>query len=185
MEKHERVKEKFRSSLNRSHCRRIRLVQELNELFQGFEAAVDRKVWKEIEERMGVLRTTLKKVESPIAENEDHLEECQMRKEESRYGDWNHSKSSEEPEGDVMVEGLEETSPMGMESTGSLRSQEVEPPMEVDVDQLSLLTSGDTAIVTTEEEEVLMGDPTSMAGEMVRLQVSSLDSPKPESGETS
>ena len=57
--------------------------------------------------------------------------------------------------------------------------------MEVDVDALSPLTSGDAAIVTAKEEEMLMGDPTSMAGGMARLQISSLGSPKPEGDEAS
>ena len=71
------------------------------------EATVDRKVHKEIEERMGILRTALKKVEASITENEDHLEESWMREEEAHYGDWDHSNSSKEHEGDIMVEGLE------------------------------------------------------------------------------
>ena len=54
-EEHERVKEKFRFSLNRSHWQQTRLSQELDDLSQGMEAAMDGKVQKEIEERMGVL----------------------------------------------------------------------------------------------------------------------------------
>ena len=54
-EKHERVKEKFRSSLNSSRGQRTRLSRELDDLSQGMEAAVDGKVQKEIEERMGIL----------------------------------------------------------------------------------------------------------------------------------
>ena len=83
-----------------------------------------------------------------------------------------------------MVEGLEGSGPKGAESTSPPRSQEAEPSMEVDVDDIPLLTSGDVTTVTAEEEEVLMGDPTSVAGEMARLQVSSPDSHKPEGGET-
>ena len=83
-----------------------------------------------------------------------------------------------------MVEGPEESGPTGVESTGPLRSQEAEPSMEVDVDDIPPLTSGDATTVTAEEEEMFMGDPTSVAGEMARLQVSSPDSPKPEDGET-
>ena len=52
---HERAKERFRSSLNSSHCRRAKLLQELDELSQGIEAAMDRKFRKETETRMGVL----------------------------------------------------------------------------------------------------------------------------------
>ena len=54
-EKHERVKERFRSLLNSSHHQWTRLSRELDELSQGMEAAADRKVHKEIEERMGIL----------------------------------------------------------------------------------------------------------------------------------
>ena len=54
-EEHERAKEKFRSSLNRSHRRQTRLSRELDDPSQGMEAAMDRKVQKEIEERMGIL----------------------------------------------------------------------------------------------------------------------------------
>ena len=82
-----------------------------------------------------------------------------------------------------MVEGLEESRPTGAESTGPLRSQEAEPSMEVDVDDIPPLTSGDTTTVTAEEEEMLMGDPTSVTGGMARLQVSSPDNHKPEDGE--
>ena len=84
-----------------------------------------------------------------------------------------------------MVEGLEESGPTGAESTSPLRSQEAEPSMEVDGDDILLLTSGDTITVTAEEEEMLMGDPTSVAGEVAKLQVSSPDSHKPEDGKTS
>ena len=58
------------------------------------------------------------------------------------------------------------------------------PSMEVDMDDISPLTSDDTTTVTAKEEEMLMGDPTSVAGEMARLQVSSPDSHKPKDGET-
>ena len=83
-----------------------------------------------------------------------------------------------------MVEGPEESGPTGAESTSPLRSQEAEPSMEVDVDDIPPLTSGDATTVTAKEEEMLMGDPTSVAGEMARLQVSSPDSHKPKDGET-
>ena len=144
---------------------------------------MDRKVWKEIEERMGVLRTALKKAEASIAENEDHLEESWIWEEEARQGDQGQSDSSEGQDEDVMVEGPEESGPTGAESTSPLGSQEAEPSMEVDVDDIPLLTSGDTTTVTAEEEEMLMNDPASMTGEMARLQVSSPDSHKPEDGE--
>ena len=84
-----------------------------------------------------------------------------------------------------MVEGLEKSGPTGAESTSPLRSQEAEPSMEVDVDDIPPLTSDGAITVTAEEEEMLMGDPTSVAGEMAKLQVSSPDSHKPEDGETS
>ena len=183
-EKHERAKERFRSSLNSSRRRWTRLSQELNDLSQGMEAATDRKVWREIEERMGILRTTLKKAEALIAENEDHLEESWIWEEEAHQGDQGQSNSTEGQDGDIMVEELQESGPTGAESTGPLRSQEAEPSMEVDMDDIPLLTSGDTTTVTAEEDKMLISDPTSMSGEMARLQVSSADSHKLEDGET-
>ena len=54
-ETHERVKERFRSTLNSSHHQWARLSQELDELSQEIEAAMDRKLRKQTKERMGVL----------------------------------------------------------------------------------------------------------------------------------
>ena len=84
-----------------------------------------------------------------------------------------------------MVEGPEESGPTGVESTSPLRSQEAEPSMEVDMDDIPPLTSGSAVTVMTEEDEMLTGDPTSVAGEMAKLQVSSPNRPKPEDDETS
>ena len=67
LETHERAKERFRSVLNSSCRRQARLTQELKELSQGIEATADRKLCKQTEERMGVLRTALKKVEASMA----------------------------------------------------------------------------------------------------------------------
>ena len=151
---------------------------------QGMEAAMDGKVQKEIEERMGILQTALKKAEASISENKDNLEESQIWEEEARQADQGQSNSSEGQDEDVMVEGPDESGPTGVESTGPLRSQEEEPSMEVDMDDIPPLTSGGTITVTAEEDEMLMGNPTSVAGEIARLQVSSPDSHKPEDGET-
>ena len=84
-----------------------------------------------------------------------------------------------------MVEGPEESSPTGAESTSPPRSQEAEPSMEVDMDDKLPLTSGGATTVTAEEDDMLTGDPTSVAGEMAKLQVSSPDSHNPKDGETS
>ena len=81
------------------------------------------------------------------------------------------------------MEGAQESGPTGAESTGPpipmASIQEAEPSMEVDVDDIPLLTSEDATTVTAEEDEMLTGDPTSVTGEMVRLQVTSPDSHKP------
>ena len=91
------------------------LTQELDELSQGIEAIVDKRIHKETEARMGVLRTALKKVEASIAESKDHLKESQMREEEAHQEDWDQSNSSE---GDVIMEGAEESGPTSAEATG-------------------------------------------------------------------
>ena len=54
-EEHERVKKKSVSSLNRSLSQWARVLEELEELSKRLEAAKDKKVWKEIDERMGVI----------------------------------------------------------------------------------------------------------------------------------
>ena len=64
-------------------------------------------------------------------------------------------------------------------------SKATEPSMEVDMDSIPPLTSGGDITVSPEEDEILMGNPTSVAGEMAKLQVSSPNSHKAEDGETS
>ena len=109
-----------------------------------------------------------------------------MGEEEAHQEDQDQSDSSE---GDVIVEEAEESGPTGVEATSPpipmASIQEEEPSMEVDVDDIPPLTSKDATTVTPKEDEMLMGDPTSVAGEMVRLQVASPDSHKPEDGKTS
>ena len=114
-EKHERAKERFRSLLNSSCHQWTRLSQELDELSQGREAATDKRVHKETKARMGILQTALKKVEASMAESEDHLEESQMMEEEAHQEDQGQSDSSE---GDVIVEGADESGPTSVEATG-------------------------------------------------------------------
>ena len=174
-EAQERAKERFRSSLNNSHHRRANLLKELDEFSQGIEAAVDRKLHKETEARMGVLRTTLKKVEASINETEDCLKESWMREEEAHWGDWGESDSSEEQDQDVIVEREQESGPNGVEAMGPptpiANVQEAEPSMDMDMEDVPPLTSKDATTVTPEEDEVLMGDPASVAGEMAWLQL--------------
>ena len=119
-----------------------------------------------------------------MAESEDHLEESQMREKEACQEDQGQSDYGEEQDGDVVVEEVEESGPTGVEATDPPRSQEAEPSMEVDVDDIPPLTSYDATTVTAEEDEMLMGDTTSVSGEMARLQVSSPDGHKPEDGKT-
>ena len=117
---------------------------------------------------MGIVQTALDKAEASVTENEDHLEESRIWEEEAHQGDQGQSDSSEEQDDDVVVEGPEEGGPTGVESASPLRSQEAESSMEVDVDDILPLTSGDATTVTAEEEEMLMDDPTSVAGEMAK-----------------
>ena len=133
---------------------------------------------------MGVVRTALYKAEASITRNEAHLEESQIQEEEAHQGDQGQSNSSEEQEDDIVVERPEESGPTGAESTNTLGNQEAESSMEVDVDDILLLAPDSATAVTPEEDEMLTGNPTSVAGEMAKLQVSSPNSPKPEDGET-
>ena len=184
-EEHKRVKKKSVSSLNRSLCQWARLLEELDELSKRLEAAKDKKAQKEIDKSMGVIQTAFEKAEASTAENKAHLEESQIQEEEACHGDQGQSDSSEGQYGDVMVEEPEESGLKGVESTSLLGSQETEPSMDVDVDSTLPLTSGSAITVSAEEDQILMGNPTSVAGEMAKLQVSSPNSHKPEGGETS
>ena len=111
-ETHERVKERFRSSLNSNRRWRAKLLRELDELSQGIEAAADKKLHKETELRMGVLRTSLRKVETSINESEDHLEESRMREEEAHQVDRGQSDSNTDEDGDVIMEGCRRVAPL-------------------------------------------------------------------------
>ena len=83
-----------------------------------------------------------------------------------------------------MVERPEDSGPTSVESTNTLRNQEAEPSMEVNMDDIPSLAPDSATAIVPEEDEMLMGDPTSVAGEMAKLQVSSPNSPKPEDRET-
>ena len=107
-----------------------------------------------------------------------------MREEEAHQED-----SSKEQDGDVIVEGAQESGPTGAEAMGPpipmASIQEAEPAMEMDVGDIPPLTSEDATTVTPKEDEMLTGDPTSVAGEMAQLQVAPPGSHKPEDSETS
>ena len=62
-------------------------------------------------------------------------------------------------------------------------TQKAERTMEVDISDMPQLASEDATTVTPEEDDMLMGDPTSMAGEMARLQVTPPESHEPEDSE--
>ena len=138
---------------------------------------------------MGVLRTTLRKVETSINESEDHLKESRMREEDARQVDRGQSDSNMDEDGDVIVEGAQESGPTGVEATGPpipmASTQEAEHAMEVDIGDMPQLASEDTTKVTPEEDDMLTGDPTSVAGEMAWLQVTPPKSHEPEDGEAS
>ena len=158
-------------------------MQELDELSKGIEAAVDRKLHKETETRMGVLQTAFRKVETSIDKSKDHLKESQMREEDARQEDQGQSNSSEEQDRDVIVEGAQESGPTGVQAMGPpipmASIQEAEPTMEVDKGDIPPLTSEDATTVTPEDDDMLKGDPTSAAGEMARLQVTLLKAMSP------
>ena len=185
-ETHERAKERFRSSLNSNCCRWAKLLRELNELSQGIEATVDKKLCKETELRMGVLQTSLRKVETSINKSEDHLEESQMREEEAHQVDWGQFDPNTDEDGDVIVEAVQESGPTGAEATGPpipmVSTQEAEHTMDIDISDMPQLTFEEATTVTPEEDEVLTGNPTSVAGEMARLQVTPHESHEPEDG---
>ena len=188
-ETHQRVKERFRSSLNINLRRWAKLLRELDELSQGIEAAMDKKLHKKTELRMGMLQTSLRKVKTSINESEDHLKESWMRKEEAHQVDRGQSNSNTDEDGDVIMEGVQESGPTGVEATGppipTVSTQEAERAMDVGIGDMPQLTPEDATTITPEEDDMLTGDPTSVAGEMARLQVTPPESHEPEDGKAS
>ena len=138
---------------------------------------------------MGVLRTALRKVETSINESEDHLKESWMREEDACQVDHGQSDSNTDEDGDVIVEGVQESGPTGAEATGPpipmASTQEAERAMKVDIGDMPQLASEDTTTVTPEEDDMLTGDPTSVAGEIAWLQVTPFESHEPEDGKAS
>ena len=57
--------------------------------------------------------------------------------------------------------------------------------MEVEVSEMPMLTPEDATTVTQEEDDMLMGNPISVTGEMDRLQVRPPEIHKPEDSEAS
>ena len=112
-----------------------------------------------------------------------------MREEDARQVDQGQSDSNMDEDGDVIVEGAQESGPTSVEATGPpipmASTQEAERAMEVDIGDMPQLTSKDATAVTPEEDDMLTGDPTSVAGEMAQLQVTPPESHEPKDGEAS
>ena len=93
--------------------------------------------------RMGVLRTTLRKVETSIDESKDHLQESRMREEDARQVDRGQSNSNTDEDEDVIVKGAQESGPTSVEAMGppipTASTQEAECAMEVDVSDMPSL----------------------------------------------
>ena len=148
-----------------------------------------RKPHKETEIRIGILRSALRKVETSISVSEDHLEESRIREEEAHQVDWGQSDSNTDNDGDVIVEGEQDSDPTSVEVPDppipTASAPEAECTMEVDGGEMPQLTSEDTTTVTPEEDDMLTGDPTSVTREMAQLQVTSPKSHEPEDGQAS
>ena len=112
-----------------------------------------------------------------------------MREEEAHQVDQGQSDSNTDEDGDVIVEGAQESGPTSVEATGppipTASTQEAECAMDVDIGDMPQLTSEDATTITPEEDDMLMSDLTSVAGEMARLQVTPPESHEPEDGEAS
>ena len=81
----------------------------------------------------------------------------------------------------------QESGPTGAEATGSpippVSTQEAQHTVEVDISDMPQLIFEDATAVTPEEDDMLTGDPTLVAGEMVQLQVTPPESHELEDGE--
>ena len=112
-----------------------------------------------------------------------------MREEEAHQVDRGQSDPNTDKDGDVIMEGAQESCPTSAEATGPpipmASTQEAECTMDIDIDNMPQLTSKEATTVTPEEDDMLTGSPTSVAGEMAQLQVTPHESHEPEDGEAS
>ena len=112
-----------------------------------------------------------------------------MREEEAYQVDQGQSDSNMDEDGDVIVEGVQESGPTSVEATDpptpTASTQEAECTMDVDISDMPQLTSKDATAVTPEEDDMLTGNPTSVAGEMAQLQVTPPESHEAEDSEAS
>ena len=84
---------------------------------------------------------------------------------------------------------MQESGPTNAEATGlpipMASTQQAEHAMDVDIGDMPQLTSEDATAVTPEEDDMLTGDTTSVAGEMAQLQVTPPESYEPKDSEAS
>ena len=103
--------------------------------------------------------------------------------------DRGQSDSNTDEDGDIIMEGEQESGPTSAEAAGSpiplASTQEAERTIEVDIGDTPQLISEDATAVTPEEDDMLMGDPTLVAGEMAWLQVTPPESHELEDGKAS
>ena len=103
--------------------------------------------------------------------------------------DRDQSDSNTDDDGDVVVEGEQDTGPTSAEApdppSPMASAPEAEHAMEVEVGDMPQLTSEDATTITPEEDDMLTGDPMSVTGEMARLQVMPPESHEPEDGKAS
>ena len=81
------MKRKSVSALNKGLDQQARLLEELDKLSKSLDAAEHQQAQKEIEEKMSILHTALKKVEASIPKNDACLEESQIWEDEVCYRD--------------------------------------------------------------------------------------------------
>ena len=95
--------------------------------------------------------------------SEDHLEESWMREQEAHQVDRGQSNPNTDEDGDVIMEGAQESGPTGAEATGPpipmVSTQEAEHAMDVDIGDMPQLTSEEATTVTPEEDDVLTATP--------------------------
>ena len=187
---HDKAKEKARISLIKYTDKRAKYCQEYDKLIRRLDATSDEKLQKDLEVKREVVQTCINKAESSMAKYEDHLEYLRRQEPGAPQDGGDPSDSSEGHSDAVVVETQEGGGLMEKGSTSNPRSQEAEKPMDVDQDSPSLATSDDKAVVTREEDQLLMGeqpptgDTVSVVGDLANLSIASPASNNPEGNET-
>ena len=153
----QRIKKNMTSSLQKHNSRRIRYLNELDELSKKLDSTGSDRMRGELEARRSVINTALPKLKASINQWENLLEECWLREHEAQQAAL--------AEADIIVESsTEEASSDASSSSSPGNSPHAQLQKQADAESTQAGASEGNPVISPEEEKILMGDQTSTPG---------------------